>query len=48
MDKLTEAEIDLVYTLVDIELQSVNEGWQNGTTAYAERLQTILNKIAKD
>jgi hypothetical protein len=37
--------IEILRSLVSIELEAVNEGWQIGSTEYAERLQTILNEL---
>ncbi len=45
MINLTESELDLVYLLVDNELENVNTGWGLGSKGYAERLDTILNKL---
>ena len=44
MINLTESELDLVYLLVDVELQNVNESGQN-MDAYAKSLESILNKL---
>ena len=48
MEQLTQSDIDLIYLLVDSELQGVNEGWDLGSTGYANRLESILNKLVSD
>ena len=45
MINLTESELDLVYLLVDTELQVVNETGRSSANVYAERLESILNKL---
>ena len=37
--------IEILRSLVSIELEAVNEGWQVGSAGYAERLQNILNEL---
>jgi hypothetical protein len=42
---MSDTDIEIVRGLVEVELQAVNEGWQLGSTGYAERLQNILDEL---
>lgn len=46
MEQLTEAEIDLVYLLVEIEFNDIIDESLGYKTPYTERLESILNKLA--